>query len=65
MQAKKNWVITISGDRSITAVKKDIIMLGFDIDQIHKEIGCITGSAGESVAKKIRSISGGPIYLRE
>ena len=40
------------------AVKKDIIPLGFDIDKVLSEIGCITGSAAESVAKKLRNISG-------
>ncbi len=58
MPAKKRWIITISGDRTINAVKKDIIQLGFDIDQVLNEIGCITGSAGDNVAKKIRGISG-------
>ena len=58
MPAKKRWIITISGDRSMKAVKKDIIPLGFDIDKVLSEIGCITGSAAESVAKKLRNISG-------
>lgn len=58
MAAKKKWLITLSGDRSISVVKKDITALGFDVTQVLKEIGCITGSAADSVAKKIRSISG-------
>ncbi len=58
MAAKKKWLITLSGDRSMSAVKKDITALGFDVTQVFKEIGSITGSGGDAVAKKIRSISG-------
>ena len=58
MPAKKRWIITISGDRTINAIKKDIIPLGFEIDKVLSEIGCITGSAADTVAKKLRTISG-------
>ena len=58
MTAKKKWVITLSGERPISAVKKDISEAGFDIAEAYSEIGSITGSASDSVAKKIRSIPG-------
>ena len=58
MAAKKKWIITISGERSISAVKKDITALGFDVAEVLKEIGSITGTATDSTAKKIRSIPG-------
>ncbi len=58
MAAKKKWVIIVSGERSINAVKKDITTLGFKIENVLSEIGCINGSASENVAKKIRSIHG-------
>jgi hypothetical protein len=58
MAAKKKWVITISGERSISAVKKDITAQGFDVAEVLKEIGSITGTATDSAAKKIRSIPG-------
>ena len=56
--AEKNWLITLSGDRSINLVKKDIEAIGFHVHQTLKDIGCITGSANETVAKKVRQISG-------
>jgi hypothetical protein len=58
MAAKKKWVITVSGERSITEVKKDITETGFDIAEVFSEIGSITGSASDTVAKKIRKITG-------
>lgn len=58
MADKKKWLITLSGDRPISAVKKDIVALGFDVDQVLTEISCITGSASETVAKKIRKVPG-------
>jgi hypothetical protein len=58
MGAKKKWVITLSGERSINEVKKDLIAAGFKVDEVLEAIGCITGTATESVAKKINSISG-------
>jgi len=58
MAAKKKWVITLSGERPFKAVKKDIAAAGFDIADAYSEIGSITGSASDIVAKKIRSIPG-------
>jgi hypothetical protein len=58
MVAKKKWIITVSGERSISAVKKDITALGFDVTNVLEEIGSITGTATDSAAKKIRSIPG-------
>jgi hypothetical protein len=58
MAAKKKWIITVAGSRSVNAVKKDIAAAGFEIDQVFAEIGCITGLAKEAVAKKIKGIEG-------
>lgn len=58
MATKKKWLITLSGERSITAVKKDIAALGFEVGQVLSEINCITGAAADSIAKKVRGIAG-------
>lgn len=58
MADKKKWLITLSGDRPISTVKKEIVALGFDVEQVLTEIGSITGSASETVAKKIRKVAG-------
>lgn len=58
MSKSKRWNITKSGDRSLSDVKKDLKKAGFSVDQVHEEIGVITGAASEDVAKKLRAIPG-------
>lgn len=58
MSKGKRWNITTSGHRSLAEVRKDVKEAGFDVDQVHEEIGIITGAASEAVAKKLRAIPG-------
>ena len=58
MPKSKRWVVTTSGDRSLSKVEKDLAGTGFEVDQVLEEIGCITGTAGEDVAEKLREIPG-------
>ena len=58
MAESKKWIITTSGNRSLADVKKDLTENGFEVGEVLNEIGIITGSAGESVAEKLRAISG-------
>jgi hypothetical protein len=58
MAKNKTWVITTSGDRPISEVKKDLTKTGFNIGEVLGEIGVITGSANDAVAKKLRAIPG-------
>jgi len=43
MSKSKRWNVTKSGDRSLSDVKKDLKEAGFSVDQVHEEIGVITG----------------------
>ena len=52
----KKWVVTASGD--LDDVKRKLTQAGFNVDQVLREIGIITGSASAEVAKRARSISG-------
>ena len=56
--ADKKWLITLSGERPINALKNEIAALGFKVEQVLTEIGCITGSCSEAIAKKIRKLNG-------
>jgi len=58
MSKSKRWNVTKSGDRSLSDVKKDLEEAGFSVDQVHEEIGVITGVGSEAVAKKLRAIPG-------
>lgn len=58
MAETKKWVVTTSGDRSLSDVKKELTEAGFAIDQVLDEIGVITGSAGDDDAERLRSVPG-------
>jgi hypothetical protein len=57
-KAKKDLVVTASGDRSLSDVKKSLTDAGFIVDQVLNEIGCITGAASEDDVAKLRAIPG-------
>ncbi len=58
MSNPKDWVITISGDRPIHDIAKDLAAAGLTKGQVLEDIGCITGSADESVAPALGKIPG-------
>jgi hypothetical protein len=58
MAKGKRWNITTSGDRSLKDVKKEVKEAGFTVDEVHEEIGIITGAASDAVAKKLKAIPG-------
>lgn len=58
MASGKRWIVTTSSSRSLGDVKKNLSEKGFVVDQVLDEIGCITGSASDDVARKLRSIPG-------
>jgi len=58
MSESKKWVVTMSGDRSLSEVEQDLTGAGFVVDQVLNEIGIITGTASEDVADDLRAISG-------
>jgi hypothetical protein len=58
MVEKKKWVVSTSGERPLSEVKKKLTEAGFAVEQVLDAIGSITGSAGDSVVKSVRSIPG-------
>jgi hypothetical protein len=58
MSDKKKWIVTKSGDSSLSEVKKKLTESGFTVEEVLDEIGCIRGTATESVAKKARAVPG-------
>ena len=57
-EAKKNLIVTVSGDRPIHEVAKDLRAAGLDVDQILEFTGTVTGSAQSQAADKLRSVPG-------
>ena len=58
MSKSTKWNITTSGDRPLRDVQMDVKGAGFSIEHSLKEIGVITGTASEAIAKKLRAIPG-------
>lgn len=58
MAGRTKWVVTLSGRRSLAAVRKDIEAAGFGIDNALEAIGVITGSCDEATASRVRRIDG-------
>ena len=56
--AIKRWVVTTSGDQSLSDIQKNVVDSGFKVDQVLEEIGLITGEAEDEVAEKVRQVGG-------
>jgi hypothetical protein len=57
-QAKQPLVVTVSGDRPIREVAKDLAKAGLEVDQILESIGVVTGRANPSAVARLRRVSG-------
>jgi hypothetical protein len=56
--AKQTLVITISGDRPIHDVARDLQSAGLEVDQVLEFTGTVTGSAHPQSADRLRTIPG-------
>ncbi len=57
-QKKKPMVVTLSGERAIHDVAKDLKAAGFDVNQVLDTIGIITGSAHPQSKAKLKAVRG-------
>jgi hypothetical protein len=58
MAERQKLVVSMSGDRPIQEVEKDLAGAGFVVDDVLDAIGSITGSAEPAVVKRLRAIPG-------
>ena len=58
MDSAKKWIVTISGNRLLNDVKKQLTETGFTVEQVLDQVGCITGSASDDIAARLRTIPG-------
>ena len=52
------WIITISGDQSINDIATRLSAEGLTIRDVLEEIGCITGSADDDTAERLKNVNG-------
>jgi hypothetical protein len=55
---RKDFVVTVSGDRHINEVARDLKASGFQVGQVLDAIGVVTGSAPATQAAKLRRVAG-------
>ncbi|MFD2934267.1 hypothetical protein [Spirosoma flavum] len=48
----------MSNKRPLTDITEELTKTGFTVDQVLTEIGCVTGTASNDVAEKLRLIPG-------
>lgn len=52
------WIITISDDQSINDIATRLSAEGLTIREVLEEIGCITGSADDVTAERLKRVKG-------
>jgi len=58
MPAVALWLITISSDQPINEMATRLSAEGLTIQEVLEEIGCITGSADDATAERLKKIKG-------
>lgn len=58
MPSSSKWVVTTSGDRPIEDVKEELARMGLAVGEVLEAAGCITGTASDETADRIRSVAG-------
>lgn len=52
------WIVTISSDQSINEIATRLSAEGLTIRDVLEEIGCITGTADNVTAERLKQIQG-------
>lgn len=58
MAERRTWIVTLSGERPVAEVRRDLAEAGFDVGAVLDAIGVITGEADAKVVAKARKIKG-------
>jgi hypothetical protein len=54
----KAWVVTASGEKPLPDVEATVRDAGFTVERVLGEIECITGTASDEVAERLRRLPG-------
>lgn len=57
-KGKKKWIVTTSGKKKLSEVKKKLTESGFSVDQVLDEVGVITGTSSDDDVARLRKIAG-------
>lgn len=57
-KGKKKWIVTTSGKKKLSYVKRKLSESGFSVDQVLDEIGVITGTCSDDDVDRLRKVAG-------
>ncbi|MGM0857783.1 MAG: hypothetical protein ACQEW0_11960 [Pseudomonadota bacterium] len=58
MATTELWIITVSSDQSINDIARCLSNEGLTIREVLEDIGCITGSADNVTAERLKKVEG-------
>jgi hypothetical protein len=58
MAEARKWVVTLSGERPLDAVRRDMEEAGFKAGHVLEAIGVVTGECDPEAAAKLRQVAG-------
>ena len=57
-QEKRSLIVTLSGDRPIHEVTRDLKAAGFEVGHVLEAVGVVTGAAHPTRLAKLKSVKG-------
>jgi hypothetical protein len=58
MVDQQRWIVTLSGERPLDELRRELSKAGLKIDQEMEVIGIVSGCGAPEVADKLRSVRG-------
>ena len=58
MPKGKGWIVTLSGNRPIGDVARDLARAGFKVDRVNEQISSISGTGDSRLKSKLKGIKG-------
>jgi hypothetical protein len=58
MSKGKGWIVTISGNRPIGDVARDLTRAGLKVDRVNEQISSISGTGDSRLKSKLKAIKG-------
>lgn len=58
MPENSTWIVAANSERPLDDVAKDLAGIGFEVQDVLREVGCIVGTASDEVAKAAEQVPG-------
>ncbi len=58
MSENSTWIVAATKERPIDDVAKDLAGIGFEVEDVLRDVGCIVGTASDEVAEAAEKVPG-------